>query len=58
MGADPTYREGDGKIYAWGRENDHRERAAERVGWEVVLPLSGRGHEVGGVYRDQEFHHK
>ena len=38
VGAYPTDREGAGKLYAWGREKDHRKTAAERVGWEVVLP--------------------
>ena len=52
MGADPMDREGDGELHAWGRAQDNGETAAERVGWEMVLPLSGRGHERGGVYRD------
>ena len=33
VSADPTDREGTGQIYAWGREKDHGETAAERVGW-------------------------
>ena len=58
VGADPTDREGAGQLYTWVRDKDHGETAAERVGWEVVLTLSGRGHEGGGVYGDQEVHHK
>ena len=41
VGADPTDREGTGQLYALGRGQDHGETAAERVGQEVVLPLSG-----------------
>ena len=50
VGADPTDREGAADLHAWGRAQDHREKFAERMGWEMVLPLSGRGHEGGGVY--------
>ena len=50
VGADPTEREGAGKLHAWGRVQDHGETAAEKVGWEMVLPLSGGGHEGGRVY--------
>ena len=32
-------------IHVWGRETDHRETAAERVGREMFLPLPGGGHE-------------
>ena len=47
VGAEPTDREGAGELHAWGRAQDHRETSAERVGWEMVLPLSGGGHERG-----------
>ena len=50
MGADPTNIEGAGQLHAQGRAQYHGETAAERVGWEMVLPLSGGSHEVGGVY--------
>ena len=30
-------------IYAWGRETDHGETVAERVGREMVLLLPGKG---------------
>ena len=32
-------------IHAWGRETDHGETSAERVGWGMGLPLLGGGHE-------------
>ena len=53
MGDAPTDREGAKQLYAWVREKYHREIAAKRVGREVVLTLSGRGHEGGGIYGDQ-----
>ena len=53
VGADPTDRAGAGELHARGRAQDHRETAAERVGWEVVLSLSCGGHERGGVCRYQ-----
>ena len=58
VGADTTKREGAGQVHAWGRAKDHGETAAERVGWEMVLPLSGGVHEGGGVYGDQEVNHE
>ena len=58
VGADPTNREGAGQLHARGRAQDHGETAAERVGWEMVLPLSGGGHKGGRVYGDQEINHK
>ena len=45
VGVDTKNREGVELIYAWGRETDHGETAAERVGREMVLPLPGGGHE-------------
>ena len=45
VGVDAKNREGVKIIHAWGRETDHGETAAERVGREMVLPLPGRGHE-------------
>ena len=58
VGVDPTNIEGVGQLHAWGRAKDHGETAAERVGWEMLLPLSGGGHEGGGVYGNQEVNHK
>ena len=32
-------------LHPWGSETDYREAAAERVRWEMVLPLTGGSHE-------------
>ena len=32
-------------LHAWGRETYHGGTATERLGWEMVLPLPGGGHE-------------
>ena len=48
VGADPTNREGTGQLHAQGRAQDHEDTAAERVRWEMVLPLSGGGHKGRG----------
>ena len=45
MDVDVKNIEGVGIIHAWGRETDHGETAAERVGREMVLSLPGGGHE-------------
>ena len=58
MGDDPTNGEGAGQLHAWVHAKDQGETATERVGWEMVLPLSGEGHEGGRVYGDQEVNHK
>ena len=49
MGVDAKNREGVEIVHAWGRETDYGETAAERVGWEMVLPLPGGGHEGSGI---------
>ena len=49
MGAEPMNIEGVGLVHEWVRAKDHMETAAERVGEEMVLPLSGGGHEGGGI---------
>ena len=49
VGDIPTNREGVGLVHAWGCATDHGETAVERVGREMVLPLSDGGHEVGGI---------
>ena len=41
-------------LHPWVSETDYREAAAERVGWEMVLPLSGGSHEGSGVHRRQD----
>ena len=43
MGGDANNRAGVELIHAWGRDTDHVETAAERVGREMVLPLPWRG---------------
>ena len=43
MGGEAKNRAGVELIHAWGRETDHGEIAAERVGREMVLPLPGGG---------------
>ena len=45
MGVDSKNREGVGLVHVWDRETHHGETAAERVGWEMVLPLPVGGHE-------------
>ena len=45
MGGDAKNRAGVELIHAWDRETDHMEIAAERLGRDMVLPLSGGGHE-------------
>ena len=45
MGGDAKNGAGAELLHAWGRETDHGETAAERVGREMVLPLPGGGHE-------------
>ena len=45
VGVDAKNREGVVLIHLWGRETDHREIDAERVGREMVLPLPGGDHE-------------
>ena len=50
VGADPIDREGAGYFHAWGRTQEYRETTAERVIWEMVLPLFGGGHEGGRIY--------
>ena len=58
VGDDPMNREGAGQLHTWGRAKDNGETAVERVGLEMIIPLSGGGHEGGVVYGDQEVHHK
>ena len=45
MGGDAKNGAGVELFHAWGRETDHGETAAERVGREMVLPLPGGSHE-------------
>ena len=43
-------------LHPWVSETDYREESAERVGWEMVLPLTGGGHEGSRVHRRQDVH--
>ena len=49
VGGDAKNRAGVELIHAWGRETDHGETAAERVGREMVLPLPRGGHEGSSI---------
>ena len=54
VGVDAKNIEGVGLVHAWGRETDHGETAADRVGWEMVLPFPGGGHEGSGTKVNQD----
>ena len=41
-------------LHSWGSETDYRETAAERVGLEMVLPLTGGSHEGSRVHRRKD----
>ena len=49
MGGVPKNGEGTECIHTWGGETANWKATTERVGWEVVLPLTGGGHEGGGL---------
>ena len=51
MGGDAKNGAGAEILHAWGRETDHRETDAERVGREMVLPLPVGGHEGSRISR-------
>ena len=50
MGGDPDNGASTERIHPWGGEMDYRKATAEREGWEVVLPLTGGGHEGSGAH--------
>ena len=50
MGGVPKDGEGTERIHTWGGETANRKATAERVVWEVVLSLTGGGHEGGGAH--------
>ena len=56
MGGVPKNGEGTERVHTWGGETANRKATAERVGREVVLPLTGGGHEGGGARRRPNFH--
>ena len=45
-------------LHPWGSASDYREAAAERVGWEMALSLTGGSHEGIGVNRRQDVHNQ
>ena len=49
VGVESKNREGIGIVHAWDRATDHGDTAAERVGWEMVLPLPVGGHEGSSI---------
>ena len=57
MGVDSKNIEGVGLVHVWGCEMNHGETAAEKVGWEMVLPLPGEGHEGSRIYGNQDVDH-
>ena len=44
------------RIYTWGGKTPNRQTTAEREGWEVVLSLTGGGHEGGGTQQRTHIH--
>ena len=56
MGGVPDNGEGTERVYTWGGETSNRTATTERAGWEVVLPLTGGGHEGGGAHRRPNIH--
>ena len=38
-------------LHPWGIEMDYKEESVERVGWEMVLPLTGGSHAGIRVHR-------
>ena len=54
MGGVAKNGEGDELLHPWGSKTDYREAAEERVGLEMVLPLTGGSHEGIRVHRRQE----
>ena len=38
------------RIYTWGSDTSNRQTTAERERWEVVLTITGGGHEGGGTH--------
>ena len=56
MGGVPENGEGTERVYTWGGDTANRKTTAEREGWEVVLSLTGGGHEGGGAHRRPNVH--
>ena len=58
MGGVPENGEGTERVHTWGGETANRKTTAERVGWEVVLTLTGGGYEGGGSHRRSKVHNQ
>ena len=56
MGGVPENGEGTERIHTWGGETANWKTTAERVGWEVVLPLTGGSYEGGGTHQCSNVH--
>ena len=56
MGGVPDNGAGVERVYTWGGETANRQITAEREVWEVVLPLTGGGHEGGGDHQLPNIH--
>ena len=56
MGGVPDNGAGVERVHTWGGETANRQTTAEREGREVVLPLTGGGHEGGGAHRRPKIH--
>ena len=51
MGGVPENGAGTERVHPWRGKTDNRKTTAEREGWEVVLPLTGGGHEGSGSHQ-------
>ena len=58
MGGVPDNGEGTERVYTWGGDTAKKTATTERPGWEVVLPLTGGGHEGGRAHRRPNVHRK
>ena len=56
MGGVPKNGEGVERVHTWGNKTANRTATVERAVWEVVLPLTGGGHEGGGSHRRPNVH--
>ena len=56
MGGVPNDGAGVERIYTWGGKTANRKTTTEREVWEVVLTLTGGGHEGGGTHRRTHIH--
>ena len=45
-------------LHPWGIASNYKEAAAERVGWEMALSLTGGSHEGSRVHRRQDVYNQ